>query len=96
MMNLDAAIKIAREFGVPCIILACLIWMIRDASISLHGSVVVPIVQSHTEFLDSTRDTLSEISKTQSQQAQTLKEMAISQTEIKHAVLQSGTKPRVD
>lgn len=96
MMNLDAVIKIAREFGVPCVILACLLWMLREASMSLHGSVVVPIVQSHTEFLDSTRDTLSEISKTQSQQSKTLQEIAISQTEIRHAVLQSGTKPRVD
>lgn len=95
-MTTDTAIKIAREFGVPCLILAFMLWMLREAAISLHGSVVVPIVQSHTEFLDSTRDTLSEISKTQFQQSQTLKEIAVSQTEIRHAVLQSGTKPRID
>lgn len=89
---IDTAIKVAGDFGVPVIILAAFMWMAREAATSLHGTVVVPIVKSHTEFLDSTRDTLSEISRTQSQQAETLKELTISQLEIKHAVLQSGTK----
>lgn len=92
----DTAIKVAGELGVPVLILAAFMWMIREAATSLHGTVVVPIVRSHTEFLDSTRDTLSEISRTQSQQAETLKELTISQLEIKHAVLQSGTKARLD
>lgn len=93
---IDTLIKAAGEFGVPVVILAAFIWMAREAATSLHGTVVVPIVKSHTEFLDSTRDTLHEISQTQAQQAATLKEMAISQIEIKQAVLQSGTRARLD
>jgi hypothetical protein len=89
----DTAIKVAGDFGVPVVILAAFIWMAREAATTLHGTVVVPIVASHTEFLESTRDTLHEIGRTQAQQAETLKEMAISQIEIKQAVLRSGTKP---
>lgn len=93
---IDTAIKVAGEFGVPCLILAAIFWMARETAISLHGTVIVPIVQSHTAFLNSTQDTLSEIAKTQTQQSETLKELAISQIEIKHAVLQSGTRTRLD
>lgn len=88
----DTAIKVAGDFGVPVVILAAFIWMAREAATTLHGTVVVPIVTSHTEFLESTRDTLHEIGRTQAQQAETLKELAISQIEIKQAVLRSGTK----
>ncbi len=92
----DTAIKVAGDFGVPVVILAAFIWMAREAATTLHGTVVIPIVSSHTEFLESTRDTLKEIGKTQSQQAETLKELAISQIEIKQAVLRSGTRATLE
>jgi hypothetical protein len=64
-----------------------LIWFLRDAAVTLHGTVVVPIVKSHTEFLDSTRETLDEIGKTQMKQAETLQAIAQDQHEIKAAVV---------
>ena len=81
--NADVAIRVAERFGVPVVILAVLLWMIREAATSLNGTVVVPIVKSHTEFLDTTRETLVEISHTQSTQAATMKEIAENQQELK-------------
>jgi len=88
----DAFVKVAERLGVAVVALAIVLWMIRDAAMSLNKTVVVPIVQSHTEFLDSTRNTLEEISKTQDKQAETLQEIAVGQTEIRHAVMKSGTR----
>ena len=79
----DVAIRVAERFGVPVVILAVLLWMIREAATSLNGTVVVPIVKSHTEFLDTTRETLVEISRTQSTQAMTMREIAENQQELK-------------
>ena len=79
----DDAIREAERFGVPVVILAVLLWMIREAATSLNGTVVVPIVKSHTEFLDTTRETLVEISRTQSTQAMTMREIAENQQELK-------------
>lgn len=81
--NVEIAMRIAERFGVPVVILACLLWMIREAATSLNGTVVVPIVKSHTEFLDTTRETLTEISRTQQQQASTMQEIAENQKELK-------------
>jgi flagellar hook-basal body complex protein FliE len=85
----DAALRIAERFGVPCVILAAMLWMTREAATSLHNSVVVPMVKSHTEFLDSTRVTLQQISQTQDKQADTLEELAKGQDEIRHAVIKA-------
>jgi len=79
----DVAIRVAERFGVPVFVLVILLWMIREAATSLNGTVVVPIVKSHTEFLDTTRETLTEISRTQLQQADTMKEIAENQKELK-------------
>lgn len=84
---MEAAFRVAERFGVPLVLLAILIWFLRDAAVTLHGTVVVPIVKSHTEFLDSTRETLDEIGKTQFKQAETLQEIAAGQQEIKQAVV---------
>ena len=75
--------RIAERFGVPVVILACLLWMIREAATSVNGTVLVPIVQSHTEFLETTRETLTEISRTQQQQAATMQDIAENQRELK-------------
>jgi hypothetical protein len=81
--TVEVGIRVAERFGVPVVILAVLLWMIREAATSLNGTVVVPIVKSHTEFLDTTRETLTEISRTQNQQAMTMKEIAENQKELK-------------
>ena len=83
----EAAFRVAERFGVPLVLLAVIIWFARDAAVTLHGTVLVPIVQSHTEFLDSTRETLDEIGKTQFKQAETLQAIASDQREIKQAVV---------
>lgn len=87
----DAALRVAERFGVPVVILAALLWMTREAATSLHSTVVVPIVQSHTDFLESTSKTLHEMSRVQSRQADTLNEIAEAQIEIKRAVIATGT-----
>ena len=84
---IEAAFRVAERFGVPLVLLAIVLWFARDAAVTLHGTVLVPIVKSHTEFLDSTRETLDEIGKTQMKQAETLQAIAADQHEIKAAVV---------
>jgi hypothetical protein len=92
---MESAFRVGERFGVPVVILAVLIWFLRDAAVTLHGTVLVPIVKSHTEFLDSTRETLDEIGKTQFKQAETLQEIAAGQQEIKQAVVKkTGEAPQ--
>jgi hypothetical protein len=88
----EGAIKIAERFGVPFLVLLAMLWMVREAATGLHQTVVVPIVKSHTEFLAGTRETLREISTTQSQQAEALREIAVGQLEIRRAILSDGKK----
>lgn len=89
---LDSAVRVAERLGVSVVILGALLWLAREAATSLHSSVVVPIVTSHTEFLDTTSKTLVELSQTQRQQAETLQELAIGQRDI-HKTL-SETKQK--
>lgn len=77
---------LADRFGVPCLILAAVLWMIRDAGIALHQTVLQPVVQSHTKFLDATQETLREIGKSQDKQADTLQELANGQRDLHQAV----------
>jgi hypothetical protein len=86
----EAAFRVAERFGVPLVLLAVVLWFAREAAVTLHGTVVVPIVKSHTEFLDSTRETLDEIGKTQFKQAETLQAIAADQREIKQAVVKKS------
>jgi len=85
-------LTVAERFGVPCVILAAFIWMAREAAVSVHKTVVVPIVESHTEFLDSTRDTLDRMCTTQESQARTLEELAVGQNEIRSVLTTSGSR----
>lgn len=81
-----ALMEAAERFGVPVVILAAFLWMAREAATSVHTSVVVPIVESHTKFLEET-------SRTQSQQAETLRELAVGQKEIhSHLLKATGSK----
>lgn len=45
-------LRFAERFGVPVVLLCLLLWMIREAAIGLHTSVVKPVVESHQQFLD--------------------------------------------
>jgi hypothetical protein len=79
---LDSLLRIAERFGVPVVLLAVIIWLGREAAITLHGSLVEPVVKSHVEFLETTSETLREISTVQTQQAVTLQELAHGQREL--------------
>lgn len=85
-------ISVAEKFGVPCVILAAFIWMAREAAVSVHKTVVVPMVESHTEFLDSTRDTLDRMCTTQERQEETLEELATGQNDIRSILTTSGSR----
>lgn len=83
---LDSMLRIAERFGVPVVLLGVLIWLGREAAISLNGTLVQPVVKSHVEFLESTSETLREISQVQTQQATTLQELAHGQRELTERV----------
>lgn len=91
-MTRETAFAIAERFGVPCVILAIFIWLAREAAVSVHDTVVVPIVESHTEFLASTRETLTTMCSTQERQAETLEELASGQNELKKIIITSGSR----
>ena len=75
------------RLGAPCIMLAAVLWMAREAAWSIHSTVIMPVVKSHTEYLDTTRQTLTGIEKTQQQQAVTMDRIAEGQREIKAAIV---------
>lgn len=83
---LDAFLRIAERFGVPVVLLAVIIWLGREAAISLHGTLVKPVVESHVQFLETTSETLKEISTVQTRQAETLEELAHGQQELRERV----------
>ena len=87
---IDVAIPIAREFGFPVVMLAVIVFCLREAAAALHTSVVVPVVDSHTRFVASTTETLTVLARTQEQQAATLEELADGQREIQQALGRSG------
>ena len=82
----DSLVRIGERFGVPVLVLAVLLWFIRDAAVSLNKTVVEPVVQGHVEFLQTTQKTLEGIEETQKASQQTLQEIAIGQRELKHVV----------
>lgn len=90
---LDSMLRIAERFGVPVVLLGVVIWLGREAAITLHGSLVQPVVKAHVEFLEATGETLREISTVQTQQAATLEELAQGQHEVKQAVRELSGKP---
>lgn len=79
---LDSILKFGTQLGVPVLVLIALLWMAREAGFALYSTAVVPIVEAHTEFLDSTQNTLKEIGASQVQQAETMREIVEGQKEI--------------
>jgi hypothetical protein len=76
---IDTFIRIADRFGVPCVILAVVLYCGREAAIALHSTVVEPVVKSHVEFLDGAKETMA-------RQAETLQELAHGQREIQQVL----------
>ena len=77
--TIDTLLRIADRFGVPCVVLAVVMYFGREAAIAIHSSVVEPVVKSHVEFLESTKETMH-------QQAETLQELATGQREIQQVL----------
>lgn len=84
-------LRLAERFGVPVLILAAVLWMIRDAAVTVNATLLQPVVSSHTRFLEATQDTLKELSKTQDKQAETLSELATGQRDIRQIILTKAT-----
>ena len=83
----DRMIKVGERFGVPVMLLAVLLWFLHSACVSIHSTLLVPIVQGHIEFLESTSQTLHEIDQTQATQALILGEISMGQRAIQSALL---------
>ena len=77
--TIDTLLRIADRFGVPCVVLAVVMYFGREAAIAIHASVVQPVVKSHVEFLESTKETMAK-------QADTLEELAKGQHEIQQVL----------
>lgn len=84
------------RLGAPCLILAALLWMLREAGQGINSTVLMPVVKSHTEFLDATRKTLDGIEQTQQQQAETLQRIAEGQQEIKAVIVTRRVEAQVN
>jgi hypothetical protein len=83
---IDVAIRVAREFGFPCLVLSIVMWWGQLAAVALHETVLRPVVESHTTFLKATSDTLSTLSRAQERQADTLEELAAGQRDLQRAL----------
>jgi hypothetical protein len=84
--TIEIVLRTAREFGVPFIVLAVLLWLLREAAHAMHRTVVIPVVDAHSTFLKQTTATLEGLGRTQEQQADTLRELAAGQREIQSAI----------
>ena len=82
----DRVIKIGERFGVPVMLLIVVLFFAREACVSIHATLLVPIVKSHVEFLQSTSETLHEIQNTEATQATILGELSIGQRDIQQAL----------
>jgi septal ring factor EnvC (AmiA/AmiB activator) len=89
--TLDTVLRIGERLGVPLLILVALLWMAREAGTALYSGAVVPVVQAHTQFLESTQDTLQRIGETQDRQTNAMQEIVTGQREIT-AILKDGAR----
>lgn len=87
---IDLFLRVGERLGVPALVIGVLLWLARDFGAVVSRTVVEPVVKSHVEFLDATRETLSEIGKAQSAQSEAMKQIAENQRELK--VIISGAK----
>lgn len=83
---LDSILKFGTQLGVPVLILAAVLYMAREAGVALYSTAVVPLVEAHTKFLDSTQATLKEIGASQRQQAETMEEIVAGHRELTNII----------
>lgn len=90
---LDAGYRALKDFGVPVVLLAVLLWFLRDAAVAMHKTVVEPVVAAHLEFLRETQKTLGEIGEAQLQQVRTMQEISAAQRDLQR--IMEGFRPAV-
>lgn len=90
--TLDVALRVGERLGVPLLILAAVLYMAREAGMALYTTAIVPLVEAHGKFLDSTSRNLEEIGTTQRQQAETLQEIAVGQKEIATIIIKQDPR----
>ena len=84
---IDTFVRVADRLGVPCVILAIILFFGREAAVAIHRTVIEPIVQNHIQFLDTTSETLKEIGQVQRQQADALQELSRGQKDLHETVV---------
>lgn len=72
----EAILKIAERFGVPVVLLGIAIWLGREAAITIHATVVTPVVESHTAFIETICEQAKQQTKAMESQAGAFKELA--------------------
>ena len=94
----DRMIKVGERFGVPVMLLVALLFFAREMCVSIHATLIVPMVKSHVEFLESTSETLErssitlrQIEQTEATQAAILSEISLGQRAIQSALLHDPT-----
>jgi len=90
--TIEIVLRSAREFGFPILVLAVLLWLLREAAQAMHRTIVIPVVDAHSTFLRQTTDTLEALGRTQERQADTLSELAAGQRELQAAIGRVGAE----
>jgi hypothetical protein len=85
--NKSLLVVIGERLGVPFLITGILLFMAREGLTSVHRTVVLPFIESHTSFLESASKTLDRICAVQERQADVLDALTEGQSEIRHAVM---------
>lgn len=87
--RLELAIQFVKVVGVPTAVLSVVLYWIGAATDRLHDSVLVPTVEAHSAFLQSTMQTqerqaeaLEQLTDNRSQQTKILEEIAAGQQEL--------------
>jgi hypothetical protein len=78
-------VEIGGKLGVPFLILLLIGLGTREAGMSIHTTIIVPLLQKHTELIDV-------LCETQQHQTRTLDQIADMQIEIKRAIIVSGSR----
>lgn len=72
-------IRVAERFGLPTLILAVVTFFAREVAVALHTDVIVPVVQSHTKFLERTGTAIE-------RQTESIEAIGVTQSEIKQVL----------
>ena len=72
-------IRVAERFGLPTLILAVVTFFAREVAVALHTDVIVPVVQSHTKFLERPGTAIE-------RQTESIEAIGVTQSEIKQVL----------